>query len=172
MRDDPRFAPKVGEPLLQRHGRSGGNGRFDDESSALGQHKAQFFDNGIDETQVGAATGTLRSRQAEKNELGFGDSFDIRIVKGQQPRAPTICDEPMDALLEDGNDAGLQLRDSLFIGLAHPNPVTEVGQPGGGDETNVPGTYDRDIHGRFIGRIHPHIQGKRGKVGTLTELFG
>ena len=64
----------------------------------------------------------------------------------QTPFGDVLVDQRVEPRLVDRNDAVLQRFDFPGVDVDADHVVAEVRKPGAGDETDVPGTDDSNIH--------------------------
>ena len=123
-----------------------GNGALHNHDRPLDVEVArELVDHGPDRRQVSVSRVRRRRSHRDEEELGALDR--LRDVEGEGHALAVALDELLEARLEDRHPALVEHGDPILEHIAQNDFVTELREAGTGDEADVSGAEDRDVHG-------------------------
>src|SRR5262249_11862743 len=109
----------------------------------------------LDEAKIGGAVALGRRADGEEDDEGVFHAC-LEVGREMEPAFPQVLPHQLfQARLENGDDAVLQLVDLSSVAIDAGDVDAELGETGGGDESNITDADDTDIHripsGTFAG---------------------
>src|SRR5690606_8512924 len=134
---DRRGAAESGDPLGEPGDRPRGDGRLHDEDRCVRHDRRQLVDDAFDVVQIGPPVRTGWSGQAQEDELGTSGRFRVVAMESQAAARPSLSQQPVETDLVDRHAPRFEGGELSLVSLGHPNPMTEMGEAGAGDQADI-----------------------------------
>jgi hypothetical protein len=124
------------------------NGRLRDDDAVAGQRRADLARRLQDIRKIGAAVGPRGRADRDQRERRAGHGVADRRREAQAAELRVALHELREARLEDRNLAALEHRDAAGVDVDARDVVAEIREASAGDQADVAGADDRDLHRR------------------------